>query len=211
MAAGVSWQRERRRGWRGARPVVWPRTESARRCGPARARRPGGRPESADAPALRRFRRRRPPRCSPAPGRVVPADGPGRTPARVHDGFLRRGPVGEPRAEYGARIAAAGAPPWAGEVTGPVAGAPPPWETGPWPGPGADRASRTADGPAPTALHPAALLVTAFPPEWPGSRLRASRRHQRMVGAHRAGGRPGAASDSRPRCRGARRAPEQAR
>ena len=61
-----------------------------------------------------------------------------------------------PRAEHGARIAAAGAPPWAGEVTGQVAGAPPPWETGPWPGPGADRASRTADGPAPGSLAPGA-------------------------------------------------------
>ncbi len=70
---------------------------------------------------------------------------------------------GKPRAEYGARIAAAGAPPWAGEVTGPVAGAPPPWETGPWPGPGADRASRTADGPAPGSLTPGGASGNGVP------------------------------------------------
>jgi len=32
--------------------------------------------------------------------------------------------------------AAAGAPPWAAEPARPVAGVPPPWENGPWPGPG---------------------------------------------------------------------------
>jgi hypothetical protein len=41
-------------------------------------------------------------------------------------------------AEHEVRTRAAGAPPWAGE-TAPVAGAPPPWETGPWPGPGGVR------------------------------------------------------------------------
>ena len=55
---------------------------------------------------------------------------------------------GPPTAQYPARTESAGAPPWAGEVTftGPAAEAPPPWETGPWPGPGEPRASSTADG-----------------------------------------------------------------
>lgn len=53
-----------------------------------------------------------------------------------------------PRAGYPAQRQAAGAPPWAGEAAGLAAGAPP-WETGPWPGPGAGRASVIADGPAP--------------------------------------------------------------
>jgi hypothetical protein len=56
---------------------------------------------------------------------------------------------GAPRAEYPAQMEAVGAPPWAGETTGPAAGMPPPWETGPWPGPGADGASLTARGRAP--------------------------------------------------------------
>lgn len=53
-----------------------------------------------------------------------------------------------PTAQYRARTEAAGAPPWAGEVTftGPAAEAPPPWETGPWPGPGEIRASSTVGG-----------------------------------------------------------------
>lgn len=33
------------------------------------------------------------------------------------------------------RVTAAGAPPWAGETTDASASTPPPWETGPWPGP----------------------------------------------------------------------------
>ena len=39
-------------------------------------------------------------------------------------------------ADHEARIQAAGAPPWAGETADASASAPPPWETGPWPGPG---------------------------------------------------------------------------
>jgi hypothetical protein len=41
-----------------------------------------------------------------------------------------------PPADHGAPVAAAGSPPWAGEPTDALASAPPPWETGPWPGPG---------------------------------------------------------------------------
>lgn len=40
---------------------------------------------------------------------------------------------------HGARVTAAGAPPWAGETTAVSASTPPPWETGPWPGPTALR------------------------------------------------------------------------
>jgi hypothetical protein len=50
------------------------------------------------------------------------------------------------KAEYPAQVRAAGEPPWAGEVTGPIAAVPPPWETGPWPGPGGGRASAVGDG-----------------------------------------------------------------
>ncbi len=42
---------------------------------------------------------------------------------------------------------AAGAPPWAGESADALAGTPPPWETGPWPGPGGLDAAAGA-GPA---------------------------------------------------------------
>jgi hypothetical protein len=38
--------------------------------------------------------------------------------------------------------AATGAPPWAGEEAAPIAGTPPPWESGPWPGPGRGRPRR---------------------------------------------------------------------
>jgi hypothetical protein len=42
----------------------------------------------------------------------------------------------DPPADRGVRVEAAGAPPWAGEAADALASAPPPWETGPWPGPG---------------------------------------------------------------------------
>ena len=41
----------------------------------------------------------------------------------------------EPAGDAG-RTEAAGAPPWAGEELAPAASSPPPWESGPWPGPG---------------------------------------------------------------------------
>jgi hypothetical protein len=37
------------------------------------------------------------------------------------------------------RTTTAGAPPWAGETAGPAPSTPPPWETGPWPGPRSSR------------------------------------------------------------------------
>src|SRR5262245_59652311 len=62
--------------------------------------------------------------------------------------FADEAQSGPPMAQYPARIESAAAPPWAGEATftGPAAEAPPPWETGPWPGPGETGASSTADG-----------------------------------------------------------------
>lgn len=42
----------------------------------------------------------------------------------------------EPRTDGATRAGAVGAPPWAGDVASPAAGEPPPWENGPWPGPG---------------------------------------------------------------------------
>lgn len=45
--------------------------------------------------------------------------------------------AGEPPADHHEiRVTAAGAPPWAGDTTDESASTPPPWETGPWPGPG---------------------------------------------------------------------------
>src|SRR5580704_2422489 len=40
-------------------------------------------------------------------------------------------------ASHRERVQAAGAPPWAADTADALASAPPPWETGPWPGPGA--------------------------------------------------------------------------
>jgi hypothetical protein len=81
--------------------------------------------------------------------------------ARQAEWFLRTGRAGlmpdsmtvdwdhdgdaDPPADRGARIEAAGAPPWAGERADGLASAPPPWETGPWPGPGGLRSA----GPGP--------------------------------------------------------------
>jgi len=45
-----------------------------------------------------------------------------------------------------ARVEAAGAPPWAAETADAQASAPPPWETGPWPGPPGLRPPGEADG-----------------------------------------------------------------
>ncbi len=56
---------------------------------------------------------------------------------------------GAPRAEHQAQIHAAGAPPWDGESTGQIAEVPPPWETGPWPAPGAVRLSHPGRDDAP--------------------------------------------------------------
>ena len=51
---------------------------------------------------------------------------------------------------------AAGAPPWAAEAAGSAEGAPPPWENGPWPGPGAARPARPAAAPPDRPSQPAA-------------------------------------------------------
>jgi hypothetical protein len=64
--------------------------------------------------------------------------------------FLRTGRAGllpesmtesEPDSSRAApRRATAGAPPWAGDQAGPITDAPPPWESGPWPGPAGEEA-----------------------------------------------------------------------
>jgi hypothetical protein len=48
---------------------------------------------------------------------------------------------------------AAGAPPWGSDGTSDAAGEPPPWETGPWPGPG----EAAAQQPGLSAAHPDAI------------------------------------------------------
>ena len=54
-----------------------------------------------------------------------------------------------------ARPETAGAPPWAGDRAGPAREAPPPWESGPWPGPGEERPHHVAAADASPALSPA--------------------------------------------------------
>ena len=54
-----------------------------------------------------------------------------------------------------ASAAAAGVPPWAAEATGTAGGEPPPWENGPWPGPGAARSSRPPADPSDRPRQPA--------------------------------------------------------
>jgi hypothetical protein len=64
--------------------------------------------------------------------------------------------TGQSRQQQLARAAAAGAPPWAAESAGPAEGAPPPWENGPWPGPGAARPTRPAAAPPDRPSQPGA-------------------------------------------------------
>jgi hypothetical protein len=81
--------------------------------------------------------------------------------------FLRTGRAGllpdstteswEETGHGGDRLQPAGAPPWAGDRPGPDQGAPPPWESGPWPGPGEDRSYLPPGGTGGrAALSPAA-------------------------------------------------------
>jgi hypothetical protein len=101
---------------------------------------------------------------APGPKRVELTSGgtsPGEAATDGHasqtDWFLRTGRAGlhpdseaawdeaseEPPADHHEiRVTAAGAPPWAGETTAVSASTPPPWETGPWPGPNALRSQR---------------------------------------------------------------------
>jgi hypothetical protein len=83
-----------------------------------------------------------------------------------------------PRAEHPARIPSAGAPPWAGEATEPTTGTPPPWETGPWPGPGGDRTSRKADARAPGGAAPGGTAAANGWPAAAGARQRPPGRPQ---------------------------------
>lgn len=53
-----------------------------------------------------------------------------------------------PRAGHRGRADAASAPPWAGDLAGDVSGTPPPWENGPWPGPGEPAPARSPVSPA---------------------------------------------------------------
>jgi hypothetical protein len=65
------------------------------------------------------------------------------------------------QSQYPAQIRASGEPPWAGEVTGQIAAVPPPWETGPWPGPGEGRATVRGRGPVPGGSATARSAVPA--------------------------------------------------
>jgi hypothetical protein len=85
-------------------------------------------------------------------------------------------PTGESRHRQSAGGEAAGAPPWAAEPAREVAGVPPPWENGPWPGPGGvlpeSPAVAVSGRPAPSArqdeqagpVTPRTVLVTGLLP-----------------------------------------------
>jgi hypothetical protein len=87
------------------------------------------------------------------------------------DWFLRTGRAGllpdsitesaEENGHSGPRAATSGAPPWAGDAAAPDQADPPPWESGPWPGPGEDRAA-----PARPAARPAASPAAADTGNW---------------------------------------------
>jgi len=77
-----------------------------------------------------------------------------------------------PGIDQGERREAAGAPPWAGDPAGQAAGAPPPWENGPWPGPSDPAAARAPVAP-PRASGPAQDGRGGAQP--PGSRRRSAR------------------------------------
>lgn len=73
------------------------------------------------------------------------------------------------------RAETSGAPPWAGEAAEPVAATPPPWETGPWSGPGSYRGSsgpgagqhedsRPAGGRASGLPAPRVILIAGLVP-----------------------------------------------
>jgi hypothetical protein len=66
---------------------------------------------------------------------------------------------------------AAGVPPWAAETTASAPGAPPPWENGPWPGPGAPRPSRPAADPPGRPRQPAARQDEPLGPWTPRTML----------------------------------------
>ena len=61
----------------------------------------------------------------------------------------------ERRQQHGS-ASAAGVPPWAAETTESAGGTPPPWENGPWPGPGGDRPPRAPVDPSPRPRQTAA-------------------------------------------------------
>jgi hypothetical protein len=52
------------------------------------------------------------------------------------------------------RTETAGEPPWAGDVASPVTGSPPPWESGPWPGPGEARPAGRSSADQAAGAHP---------------------------------------------------------
>jgi hypothetical protein len=69
-------------------------------------------------------------------------------------------PAGRPADHHELRVTAAGAPPWAGESTDVAASSPPPWETGPWPGPGGvESQGSLGDGSSPAAPSGATAMA----------------------------------------------------
>jgi hypothetical protein len=68
------------------------------------------------------------------------------------------------QADHGERAEAVGAPPWGPDSASAAAGEPPPWETGPWPGPGEEATERPRLGAVdPAAARNARARATAEP------------------------------------------------
>jgi hypothetical protein len=112
---------------------------------------------SSDDSAMRRANEAAQPAAFDPDATMVDWFLPGGRAALLPDSMSKSGGEGEPGPRQGiAPAAAAGAPPWAAETTGSAAGAPPPWENGPWPGPGAARPTRPPADPPGRPRQPAA-------------------------------------------------------
>jgi hypothetical protein len=103
-------------------------------------------------------------------GWFLPAGRAGLLPGSITESWDENGVASADRV---GRAEAAGAPPWGPDGASAAAGEPPPWENGPWPGPGEAAATQAP----PSAAHPAAAQPTGGDLE-PG---RDSRQRSRLM------------------------------
>ncbi len=101
-------------------------------------------------------------------GWFLPAGRAGLLPGSMTEFWDDNGAVPADRA---GRAEAVGAPPWGGDGAFAAAGEPPPWENGPWPGPG----ETVARPPGPGAAEPAASEPVAGDPQSGRERRRRTR------------------------------------
>ncbi len=107
-----------------------------------------------------------------ATGWFLPAGRAGLLPDSMTESWDEAAPAGS---DHVTRQDAASAPPWGAESANSTAGVPPPWENGPWPGPGESRAQASAS-------------VASAPPEAIGSTTAWLRRRPAQVGLAAAAG-----------------------